>query len=110
VPIHPWWVWTLAIVVGTVSVARMTRLLIWDDLPPVAWLRARVLARVGDSPWSKLVECGFCLAPWLAAVMVAWALLCDLAWWWWLPNVWFGVVSYGAAILVSYDQPPDGTD
>jgi hypothetical protein len=107
---HLWWVWVLAIIVGTVSVARMARLLVFDDFPPVEWLRLKFFTAFGDSPWRKLGECGFCLAPYLAAVMVAWALLSDLAWWWWLPNIWFGVISYGAAILVSYDQPVDGAD
>jgi len=106
---HPWWVWALAVFVATVSVARTARLLVFDDFPPVAWLRLKFFVAVGDSPWRKLGECAFCLAPYLSAVMIAWALLSDLAWWWWLPNIWWGM-SYGAAILVAYDQPEDGID
>ena len=106
---HPWWVWLLAVIVGTVSVARMVRLLIFDEFPPADWLRTRFLVITKDTPWTKIAECGFCLAPYLSVVMVAWALLSD-----WPGgggfNVWFGVMSYGAAILVSYDQPPDGVD
>jgi hypothetical protein len=106
---HPWYVWLFAIIVGTVSVGRMARLLVWDEFPPVEWLRLKFFAALSDdSPWAKLGKCAFCLAPWLSVVMIAWALLTDLSfWWWWLPNVWFGVVSYGAAILVAYDQPPE---
>lgn len=107
---HPWWVWVLAVIVGTVSVSRMARLLVYDEFPPVAWLRLKFFVAVGDSAWKKLGECAFCLAPYLSLVMIAWALLSDLAWWWWLPNIWWGVMSYGAAILMSYDQPPDGSD
>jgi len=107
---QPWWIWVLAIIVGTVSVARTARLLVWDAFPPVEWLRLKFFVAVGDSPWRKLGECGFCLAPYLAAGMITWALISDLHWTWWLINIWWGLVSYGAAILVSYDQPPDGTD
>lgn len=106
---HAWYVWLAAGFVALVSVARTARLLTWDDFPPVMWLRTRYLAATGDSPWSKLAQCAFCLSPYLAAGMVAWAVLSDLAWWWWLPNVWWSL-SYLSAILVSYDQPEDGSD
>lgn len=107
---HPWWVWVLAVIVGTVSVGRTARLITYDDFPPMLWIRSRIAARMGESRWFKLFECGFCLAPYLSLGMIAWALLSNLAWWWWLPNIWWGVMSYGAAILVSYDQPVDGAD
>jgi len=106
---HPIWLWLLAVLVGIVSVARTGRLITYDDFPPLIWVRARIAAKIGDSPWHKLFECGFCLAPYLTLGMIAWALLSDLAWWWWLPNIWWGM-SYLAAILVSYDQPTDGAD
>ena len=41
--------------------------------------------------------------------MVAGGAVSDLHWTWWLVNGWWAL-SYLAAILVSYDQPPDGTD
>jgi hypothetical protein len=107
---HPWWVWVLAVIVGTVSVSRTARLLVWDDFPPIAWLRLKFYVVTKDTAWKKLGECAFCLAPYLSLGMIAWALLSDLAWWWWLPNIWWGVMSYGAAILMSYDQPADGSD
>ena len=62
------------------------------------------------SAWKKLGECAFCLAPYLSIGMIAWALLSDLHWTWWLINTWWGLMSYGAAILMAYDQPADGAD
>lgn len=106
---HDWYVWLAAAVVAVVSVARTARLLVWDDFPPVAWLRFRFFVKVGDSPWRKLAECAFCLAPYLSVGMVAWMVLSDLHWTWWLVNGWWSL-SYLAAILVSYDQPEDGSD
>lgn len=103
---HPWWVLLAAFVVGTISVARMSRLLVWDDFPPVAWIRLKFFVAVGDSPWRKLMECAFCQAPYLSAVMFLWGWLSNLAWWWWVPNTWWAM-AYLAAILVARDEPPE---
>lgn len=106
---HAWWELLAAFFVAVVSVGRTARLITWDDFPPMAWLRLKFYTKVGDSPWRKLGECGFCLAPYLSLGMIAWAWLSDLAWWWWVPNIWWAM-SYLAAILLSYDQPEDGSD
>jgi hypothetical protein len=106
---HAWYVWLAAGFVAMVSVARTARLLVWDSFPPVQWLRLKFLVAVGDSPWGKLAQCAFCLAPYLSIGMVAWMLLSDLGRWWFIINgTW--AMSYIAAILVSWDQPEDGTD
>jgi hypothetical protein len=102
---HDVFILTLAFIVGIVSVARTARLLLFDEFPPVEWLRVRFLALFReDSPWTKLAECQYCVAPYLAAGMVAWAWLSDLHWTWWLINIWWAG-SYLAAITVSYDEP-----
>lgn len=98
--------WTLgmALAVGVISVARTARLIVHDDFPPIAWLRVRFVALFpGDSSWSKLVECQFCLAPYLTIGMMAWAWLSNLHWTWWVINGWWAC-SYVAAILVAYDE------
>lgn len=102
------WEWVVATLVGVVSVARTARLIIFDELPPMVWLRVHILARYkDDSKWSKLWECQYCMTPYLSAGMLAWAWISDLHWTWWVINgVWAG--SYIAAILVSYDQPEEG--
>jgi hypothetical protein len=101
------WQWVLATLVGIVSVARTARLLIYDEFPPLVWARTRFVALLPEAnPWAKIAECQFCLTPYLAAGMLAWAWASDLNTAWWVINgVWAG--SYLAAILVSYDQPED---
>ena len=101
------WTWVVATIVGVVSVARTARLLIYDEFPPVAWLRANILARYKeDSKWSVLWQCQYCVTPYMAAVMFLWAWASDLNTAWWVINgVWAG--SYIAAIVVSYDQPEE---
>jgi hypothetical protein len=106
---HEWYVWLAAGFIAVVSVGRTARLLVWDSFPPVEWVRMKFFVAVGDSPWKKLAECAFCQAPYLSAGMLAWMVLSDLHWTWWLINGWWAL-SYLAAILVSYDQPADGTD
>lgn len=94
----------LALLIGIVSVARTARLVAHDDFPPMMWLRVRFLAAFPEgSAWGKLIQCQFCLAPYLSTGMVIWAYVSDLHWTWWVINgVWAG--SYLAAILVSYDE------
>jgi len=96
-----------AVLVGVLSVARTARLLTFDDFPPVLWARTRYLAAVGPSgKWAPLAKCPFCVAPYLAAGMLAWAYLSDLHWTWWVANGWWAG-SYVAAIVVAYDEPPE---
>jgi len=100
---HSTFVWIAASIVGVISVARTARLLIWDEFPPVEWLRTRLLAVLGDT-WGKVLTCGFCLAPYLTLGMGVWVWLSDLNMWWWIINGWWAA-SYLAAIVVAYDQP-----
>jgi hypothetical protein len=97
--------WVLATIVGVLSVARTARLLIYDDFPPMVWLRVRFLSLFAeDNKWSKIAECQYCVTPYLAAGMLGWAWISDLNVAWWVINgIWAG--SYVAAIVVSYDQP-----
>jgi hypothetical protein len=96
-------------VIGVISVGRTARLLIFDEFPPVEAVRVRLLARFPeDSKWSKIMECPYCQAPYLAAGLFLWAWL---SWdhetamhvWWVANGIW--AASYLAAILVAYDEP-----
>jgi hypothetical protein len=81
-------------VVLALAAFRLTRLLGWDDLPPIARARARALGetvnayrgRAGEPDnyvynykrptLAHLVHCAFCLGFWVAcAVYVAWLLV-----------------------------------
>ncbi|RPJ71782.1 MAG: hypothetical protein EHM24_11295 [Acidobacteria bacterium] len=94
-----------AFVVGVLAVARMTRLLIDDDFPPVAKLREFYVRRAPTS-YESLVECPWCMSPWVALVDLAWAWGTGLHWTWWFANVWFAV-AWLAAFLCARDIPPD---
>jgi hypothetical protein len=92
-----------ASLIGIVSVARTVRLLIYDEFPPVEWLRVRLIALLGDT-WGKVLTCPFCLAPYLATGLALWAWWSDLNTFWWVVNgVW--AASYVAAVIVAYDEP-----
>jgi hypothetical protein len=102
----------VAILVGVLAVTRAVRLIVDDDYPPVLWAKRHFVRRVGE-PWSDVVECPWCAAPYVAAPAVAWfALLIAqpswtwLAWAWWLVNSW-AAVSWVAAYLSLRDIPPE---
>ncbi len=61
------WVTTWWVVIYALSAHRLTRLITRDSLPPVARLRDYVLNRWGDSDWSELVVCPWCMGFWIAA-------------------------------------------
>lgn len=95
-----------AFVIGVIATARFTRLVVDDDFPPVAWIRDRFIVATGEGKWSDLVQCPFCFATWpgLINLIAAWA--SDLAWWWWIPNLWFAGI-YLAAMIAVRDLPDD---
>jgi hypothetical protein len=92
-----------AVVIGTLSVARLTRLLTQDSFPPSAWLRSKWDAVTNDGPWSTLVHCHFCFAPWAAVPVILWGWLSDLHISWWLFNGWLAI-AYLAALVVERDE------
>ena len=53
--------------VGVVAAARLTRLVTKDHWPPMAWARRKYVEVTGDSEWSVLAECPFCVAPYVVA-------------------------------------------
>lgn len=93
----------LATIFGT---GRLTRLLVHDDFPPSVWVRTRWDGLTREGPWSALVHCGFCAAPWIMAATLAWGLATSFHWTWWGFYGWLAL-SYLASIVVAWDQPPD---
>jgi hypothetical protein len=104
-----WVTLAVAAVVGVLSVGRMSRLVVEDDWPPTAWFRNRWVDWFNTSAWSGLVLCVFCVSPYIAAAVLAWAVLSDLHWSWWAFNGWLAA-SYLAAIVVARDLPADSRE
>lgn len=92
-----------AVIVGIVGVARFVRLVVADTFPPsVKWRMA--WARItNDGPWTPLFSCMWCFAPYAVAADLAWAVLSDLHWSWWLVNGWLAA-SYAASWIVFHDE------
>lgn len=103
-----------AFILGTIAVARATRLVVHDAYPPAQAFRSWFIRVTRDGAWSPLVECPFCASPYIAAVTLAVAIWGDV-WepdlgtvggWWWVLAVW-AAVSYLAAMIELRDEPPE---
>jgi hypothetical protein len=98
------------------AVSRWTHLIVDDDYPPVQWLTRQYAMRV-PKKWVKLVECPWCVSPYIGAWITAW--LCASQWDWLLVGLrefawtswWFvnGVASLSqvAAMVNLRDVPED---
>jgi hypothetical protein len=71
----------------------------------VVWLRERFTWAVPER-WGVLVECPWCVAPYLTLLDLIWAWTTGLHWSWWAANTW-AAVSWLAAYLCMRDVPPD---
>jgi hypothetical protein len=92
-----------AVIVGTMSVARLTRLLTQDTFPPSVWLRLRWDDWTEGTLWKPLFHCHWCLSPWLTIPVLLWGWLSDLHVSWWLFNGWLAA-SYAAGMIVERDE------
>lgn len=106
----------LAIVTGVLGVARLTRIVVYDEFPPSVWLRTTVesvLSQRGPYVrlWSKIVTCWWCLAPWVALACILWWMLLIPLWigfayiWW----AWWGMLAAGyvATMVIVRDTPKE---
>lgn len=102
------WIALLAIVVGVVGVARLTRAIVFDDFPPFVWWRIQWGRITNDGPWYKLFTCWWCLSFWVALGCIGWFLLTDVhpifLWSWW---IFWGALALGylATMLIVRDEP-----
>lgn len=101
-----WPVLLAAALTCTLAVARLARLVAEDEWPPSAWLRNTWIRALNRSAWAGLIVCPFCVAPYIAAADIAWAVLGDLHPTWWAFNGWLAC-SYLAAMIVARDIPAD---
>jgi len=102
----------LAVVVGTLAAARVVRLVVDDDWPPVAKLREWYVTKATEQ-WQPLIECPWCVGVYVAGPAVVW--FASLVAWpdatanlyaWWIVNGWLAV-AWAAAYLCLRDVPPD---
>lgn len=105
-----WWQAVLAVVIGVVGAARLTRVLTIDDYPPAIAIRMWWQKVTRDGPWAKLVTCPWCAGPWLTLLMVASFLVSFtapwLGWGWWLFWGWLAL-SYWVSQYVYFDEGKD---
>lgn len=109
-----------ALILGTLGVARVTRLVTADAYPPMSWLRLRWSTWTAQTErregWEPLLTCPFCFAPYAAAVSLYW-FYWSAAWtgfggidtargWWWALSIW-AAGSYLSAMIVVRDEPPE---
>jgi hypothetical protein len=92
-----------AVIVGTLSVARLTRLVTQDTFPPIAALRMKWDDLTEGSGWNTLFHCHWCMAPWLTLPIGAWGYLSGLHTSWWLFNGWLAA-AYVAGMIVERDE------
>lgn len=93
----------VAVVVGLLSSARLTRLITQDSFPPAAWLRTKWDELTNDGDWSTLFHCHWCMGLWMVIPIGGWALLSDLHSWWWLFNGWMAA-GYVVSMIVERDE------
>ena len=97
-----------AAAVGVVAAARATRLVTKDHWPPMSFVRRKYVEKTEGTEWSVLAECPFCVAPYVVAADLAWAVNSDLDKKWWMVNGWLAA-SYAASWIVVRDDVPDQT-
>jgi hypothetical protein len=99
----------LAILTGVTGVARLTRIVVYDDYPPAMWWRDTWGEITKHGPWEKLFTCWWCLAPWIALVAILWWMFLIplhpawmFAWW-----AWWGMLAAGyvATMIIVRDTP-----
>ncbi len=100
--------YAFAFIVGVLGTARLVRLIVDDDFPPIMWFRGWYIRTVPEK-WAELVVCAFCISFWIGLVNGAAAWLSfngdgKLDWWWWVPNLILGG-SYVAAMINKRDVP-----
>jgi hypothetical protein len=105
----------LSIITGILAVTRVVRLVVDDAWPPMEKARKAYARRASDE-WLPLIECPWCVAPYVALPAVAWFALTFRFptwtvnnWAWWIVNGW-AAVSWLAAYLTLRDIPPESRE
>jgi hypothetical protein len=102
-----WWQAILAVIVGVVGSARLTRVITYDDYPLTIKLRIWWDTVTHDGPWAKLAHCHWCMGPWVTLIALVSFLLSflhpALGWAWWIFWGWLAL-SYWTSQYVHFDE------
>jgi hypothetical protein len=105
-----WWQAILAVIIGVIGAARLTRILTIDDFPLSVKIRVWWQGLTKDGEWAKLVTCPWCAGPWITLGMVISFLVSFtapwLGWAWWVFWGWLAL-SYLVSQYVYFDQGKD---
>lgn len=103
----PWWAAILAVIVGVVGAARLTRVITHDDFPLSIKGRMWWDRITKDGDWAKLVHCPWCMGPWITLAALASFVVSflnpALGWAWWLFWGWLAA-SYWTSQYVYFDE------
>lgn len=106
--------WAAVVLTTVLSVARLSRLLVIDKFPPIKHFRDKYEERTDGTGWQWLALCAFCMAPWVALLVMGWGMLAGVypgveagqgdtaKFLWWSFNGWMAV-SYLAGSYVARD-------
>lgn len=100
----------LTIAVAVIGVARLTRVVVYDEFPPTAWWREMWAGWFHGTGWDKLFLCWWCFSFWAALACVGWfigGLYVDWVMWaWWIFWGTFAL-AYLAPMLIVRDEPSE---
>lgn len=105
--LSPFWCLVITVAIGIMAAARLTRLIVNDDFPPVLWFRARWnhWTREGTrlEHWNKLPHCPWCFGPWATLLVfgIGFASGWHVAWY-----LFFGwlAAAYVTSWIVFHDE------
>lgn len=105
--------WLAVATVTIISSSRITRLLTFDDFPPIRWFR-NTYADIMDKHtltrgWVRLLFCPWCFSFYPTLAIVLWGYFTDFQPAWWLVNGAFAA-SYLAAIFMVNDTDDSGDE
>jgi hypothetical protein len=101
--VNPHFYYVAAAVVGILAAGRITRLITADSFPPAVKFRMWWDDRTDGTLWNPLFHCPWCFAPYASAAVLAWALLSNFHWTWWVFNGWLAG-SYIVSWVVFHDE------
>jgi hypothetical protein len=97
------WQIVFTTIVAILATARITRLIVEDEYPPSIWVRIKWDRLTRDGEWAKLVHCGWCASPYVAALVLGLGYFLTWPTWWYVACSWLAA-SYAAGWVVFHDE------